>query len=427
MTEQPRSPFWHPFADMTRVAGNELTLLRGEGCWVWDADGNAYLDGSAGLWYCNIGHGRSELAEVAAAQMSRLASYQTFDVLANEPVLELAARLARIAPMEDAGVFFTSGGGSDAVDTVAKIARRYWQVAGHPERTVIVARVGAYHGMNAYGTSLAGIEPNAHGWGPLVREVAHVPENDAGALADLLERQGERVAAFIGEPVIGAGGVIPPVDGYWQDVQDLCRAHDVLLICDEVITGFGRVGEWFAAQRYDIEPDLVTIAKGLTSGYLPAGAVLCGPRVRDMLWSSEAGAFRHGYTYSGHPTVCAVALANLDIIEREDLAGHVRALESTFAAAVEDLATHELVGTVRTAGLLAGVELEADARAAAPFLAEDVVGAARANGLLVRNLLGRVLQISPPLVITENEVETLVARLSAALDQVLATSSITAA
>ena len=349
--------------------------------------------------------------------MRELAAYSTFGAYANRPALELADRLAGIAPVDDAAVFFTTGG-SDAVDTAGKVARRYWWLRGEPHRTVLVARAEAYHGMNAYGTSLAGIRPNAEGWGPLVTDVLHVPHDDAAELERVLAEHGDRVAAFIGEPVIGAGGVIPPPDGYWEHVQRACAAHGTLLIADEVVTGYGRTGPWFASQRFGIRPDLVTTAKGLTSGYLPLGAVLVAPRVRDVLWAETAGPFRHGYTYSGHAAGCAVALKNLDIIEREGLRDRVRALEPVLADALASLDGAPLVEETRSVGLLGAVQLSAEARADDPGLADRVVAELQRDGILIRSLVGHSLQISPPFVISEQEIDLLAERIGAALERV---------
>ena len=407
---------WHPFADMAALPGREIVFASGEGSTVIDEDGRRYLDASAGLWFCNVGHGRAELADAAAEQMRKLAGYQIFDVFSNRPALELADRIAALAPLGEGSAVFFANGGSDAIDTAAKMARRYWTAVGQPERRVIVARGGAYHGMNAYGTSLAGIEANAAGWGPLVPDVVHVDRDDAGALARVLAENAGRVAAFIGEPVQGAAGVYPPPDGYWEAVQDLCRDEDVLLIADEVVTGFGRLGTWFGCERLGIRPDLLVGAKGVTSGYAPLGLVIAAPRVRDVLWAEGVGAFRHGYTYSGHPMACAVGLANLDVIEREELVGRVAELEPVLAEELAPLAEHPMVAEVRTIGLLAGVELSEAARAENPGVVEKVVVAARERGVLVRNLLARSLQISPPFVITREEIRTLAGVLREALD-----------
>jgi putrescine---pyruvate transaminase len=418
--DRPTNALWHPFAHMPSVVEREVVIARGDGAWVEDEDGKRYLDASAGLWYCNIGHGRAELADVAAAQMRELASYQLFDVMANRPAIDLAERIREVAPLGDrAAVFFTSGG-SDSVDTAAKMARRYWALAGRPERTVIICREGAYHGVNGFGTSLSGIEANASGWGPLIPHVIPAPRHDLAALERLLGENAGQVAAFIGEPVQGAAGVYPPQPDYWQGVQDLCRTHDVLLIADEVITGFGRVGAWFGSQRYGIEPDLITTAKGLSSGYSPIGAVIAGERVVDRLWAADAGAFRHGYTYSGHPAACAVALANLEIIERERLVERVAELEPVMADELGALESHPLVEEVRTAGLLCAVELSKSARAADPQLVERVVAGARDRGVLVRNLLLAALQISPPFVIEREELRLIADTVRDVLEEVTA-------
>jgi putrescine---pyruvate transaminase len=413
-----RQTFWHPFADMSRVTpDSELVLASGHGVRLYDEAGTSYLDATAGLWFCNVGHGRAELADAAAAQLRDLAAYSTFGAYANRPALDLADRVAALAPMDGAAVFFTSGG-SDAVDTAGKIARRYWHLAGQPQRTLLVGRSDAYHGMHAYGTSLGGIQANAQGWGTLVPDVRHVPRDDTAALAALLDAEGDQVAAVIGEPVVGAGGVYPPREGYWKRVRELCDQYDVLLIADEVITGFGRLGHWFGSERYDIQPDLITVAKGLTSGYLPLGAVLGNDRVRDALWSPQAGLFRHGYTYSGHAAACAVALRNLDILEREGLLERVRALEPVLADAAAGLAGAPLVGQTRTAGLLAAVELDEQARAAQPGLADLLVARLLAEGVLTRGLGGHSIQISPAFVITEDEIGELFGKIARALTAV---------
>jgi putrescine aminotransferase len=417
--ESDRTPaLWHPFADMSSAPAREVVIERGEGVWVYDDSGKRYLDASAGLWYCNVGHGRKVLADAAARQMGLLAGYQIFDVIANRPALELAERLRELAPLgARSGVFFTSGG-SDSVDTAAKIARRYWVARGEPQRQIIVCRQGAYHGVNAFGTSLSGIELNAAGWGPLVTQVIQVGRDDLPGLERVLAEHAGAVAAFIGEPVQGAAGVHPPREDYWAGVQDLCRSHEVLVLADEVVTGFGRVGRWFASERYGIEPDMILCAKGISSGYLPVGAVIVGDRVREALWSAQAGAFRHGYTYSGHPAGCAVALANIEIIEQEGLLEHVTALEPVLQAELGALVSHPLVAEVRVGGLLCGVELSAEARAADPRLIERVVTDARERGVLVRNLLGATLQISPPLVIEAQELRLLADTLRESLDAV---------
>lgn len=331
--------FWHGFADMHLVKDHELVFRSGDGVWLESTDGRRFLDATAALWYCAVGYGRREIADAVAEQLVRLPATSAFGAYASEPTVTLAGRLSAMAPMDDAVVFFGSGG-SDAVDTAAKLARRYWDVLGKPERRIIVSREHGYHGMHAFGTSLAGIPGNKAGYGgALIDEVVHVGIDDTESLGALFERQGAEIAAFIGEPVVGAGGVYPPEPSYWPEVARLCRAHDVLLIADEVITGFGRVGAMWGSVRYGIEPDMVTFAKAVTSGYQPLGGVLVGPRVAEPFWAGDAPGpmFVHGYTYSGHAAGCAGAMANLDILEGEDLPGRVAAMEDAFAAAIRRL------------------------------------------------------------------------------------------
>jgi len=410
---------WHPFANMATVPGHVVTMDRAVGSTVYDVSGRPYLDAIASLWYVNVGHGRIELAEAAATQMRALACYQAYEVFSNEPAEELARRVSTLVPLPDAKVFFTPGGGSDAVDTAAKLARAYWGAVGRPGKQIIIARSHAYHGMNAFGTSLGGIPAFTDPFGPLVTLVEHVPWDDPAALAKIIEQAGaDRVGAFFCEPVVGAGGVYFPPDGYLAEVQQICRDNDVLFVADEVITGFGRTGEWFGSVRYELAPDMMTVAKGLTSGYLPLGAVIVGPRVAEPFWrAGSTEVFRHGYTYTAHPAACAVGLANLDIIERERLVPRVRELESVLARVLAPLARHELVSEVRTgAGLLAAVEISAAAREADPGLGAKVVAAARSNGVITRLLRGVALQISPPFVITPAELQQIADVYTAALD-----------
>jgi adenosylmethionine-8-amino-7-oxononanoate aminotransferase len=410
---------WNPFANMARLAGEAIMIVRGEGATVFDAEGRSYLDALASLWYCNVGHGRAELADAAAAQMRQLAAYQAFESFSNAPAEALAQRIAGLAPVQGAKVFFTPGGGSDAVDTAAKLARAYWHAAGHPSKQVIVARSHAYHGMNAYGTSLGGIPANAEPFGSLVSLVEHVSWDDAAELEKLLHHLGaEQVAAFFCEPIIGAGGVYPPPDGYLASVQETCRRNNVLFVADEVVTGFGRVGAWFASQRFGLDPDMIITAKGLSSGYAPLGAVIVGARVAGPFWrSGSREAFRHGYTYSAHPASCAVSLANLDLIEREQLIARVRELAPVLAHCLLPLADHQLVSEVRAGtGLLAAVEIARDARAADPELGTRLVADIRRRGVITRLLNGAALQVSPPFVITRGELQQIAQVFAAALD-----------
>ncbi len=409
---------WHPFAAMGKVDGHELVLVRGEGVRVWDDAGNEYVDGTAGLWFANVGHGRVEVADAVGAQLRTLAAHHVFGDHANEPALELAARVAELAPVEDAAVFFGSSGG-EAVDTAAKIARRYWALQGEPERTVVVSRRFAYHGTNAYGTSLSGIPAVREGYGTLVGDVAEVAHDDPADLERTLDELGARVAAFVGEPMIGAGGVIPPVEGYWPAVERICRERGVLLIADEVISGFGRLGRWFGCQRYGFTPDLMTCAKGISSGYVPLSAVVVSGRVREPFWREDAAPFVHGGTYAAHPGACVAALVNLDILERERLVERVASLEPHLAEAVAPLAGLPGVADVRTAGLAAGLELDAEMLSAHPTAGAQIVLAARRRGVLTRLLRGAALQISPPFVVTEAEIGEIAGAVEAALREVV--------
>ena len=410
--------YWHPFSDGHAVdAGGELSLVRGEGSHVFDADGKRYLDATASLWYCNVGHGRAEIADAVAAQIRTLESYSTFADLTNPAVAELAERLAAIAPVPDSKVFLTSGG-SDSIDTAMKMVRRYWVLRGEPERTVLIRRSGAYHGMHATGTSLAGIPANAAGYGPLLPDVIEVPWDDADALADAIDASSGRVAAFFCEPVIGAGGVYPPPPDYLRSARKICADAGVLFVADEVITGFGRTGEWFASGRFDLSPDLMTCAKGITSGYVPMGAVITAPSVWEPFFAEGAGMFRHGYTYSGHAAAAAAALANLDIMEREGLLARAVDLEAMLTEALGPLAKHDLVSEVRSGtGVLAAVQFDPAATQADPSLLARAVPALRKHGIMTRMLASGAIQVSPPLVLTDDEVDELAGGIDAALTE----------
>jgi adenosylmethionine-8-amino-7-oxononanoate aminotransferase len=405
---------------MTAVKGNELVLVRGEGVHVWDDAGNRYLDGCASLWYCNVGHGRAEIADAAAEQIRTLETWSIFGESANPPALELAALLAEHAPMDDAKVFFTTGGG-DAIDTAAKLARAYWLTNGEPERVHIVGRTNGYHGTMAFGTSIGGMEAVRSGWGPLVPATSQVAHDSAQALRDELERVGpERVAAFFCEPVIGAGGVYPPVPGYVEEVAQICAEAGVLFVCDSVIVGFGRVGGWFGCERFGVRPDLVTFAKGVTSGYLPLGGVLVSGRVAEPFWERAGNAVRHGQTYAGHATACAAGLANLAILEREGLIERGRELEDDLRDALAPLASHPLVGEVRSGvGLMAAVELAPDVLEADAAAVAKLYRGVRSRGVLLRQQ-AKALAVSPPLIVTVEQLGEIAEALAGALDEVAA-------
>lgn len=406
--------FWHPFSDMAAVEANgEFVISHGDGVHVWDADGNRYLDATAGLWFTNVGHGRVELAQAAERQMRRLGHYSTFGDYVPDVTLELADRLAGLAPVPGSRIFFTSGG-SDSVETAAKLARRYWVEMGEPDRRYIVGRTKAYHGMHYAGTSLAGIPGNIEGYGVLVADQAHVAWDDPQDLRATIDRLGEEnIAAFFCEPVIGAGGVYPPPADYLTEVRKICTEAGVLFIADEVVTGFGRIGgSWFASGRFGLEPDMITTAKGLTSGYLPMGAVFVSPKVADPFFEPDAGRwFRHGYTYSGHAVAAAVALANLDVIEAEGLLEESQRLQDSLATQLAPLADHPAVHEVRCGtGSLAAIQLDG-APAAMRFAAR-----LRAFGVATRACGAGAIQISPAFTMTDEQVAELAAAIGAALE-----------
>jgi putrescine---pyruvate transaminase len=408
------SAFWHPFADMSAVSGNDFVIASGDGAFVTAEDGRTYLDATAALWFCNVGHGRAEIGEAVLRQMSSIAAYSNFGDMATRPTLDLADRLSALAPMADAKVFFTSGG-SDAVDTAVKLVRRYWSQLGQPARTTIITRSRSYHGMHMAGTSLAGIPANRDGYGPLDPGVANVAWDDAQALADLIDELGsENVAAFFCEPVIGAGGVYPAPEGYLAAVRAICRDRGVLFVADEVITGYGRTGRMFASEG--LEPDVVLTAKGLTSGYLPMGAVLVAGAVAEPFWTTPGLLWRHGYTYSGHASAAAAATANLDIIEREALVARVAGLQLSLTAALVPLRSHAYVVDVRSGvGLLAAVTIDPAVLAADATVMPRIIASLRARGVLTRGLADGSLQISPPFVITREQLNDLAVAIDGAL------------
>jgi adenosylmethionine-8-amino-7-oxononanoate aminotransferase len=413
------SRFWHPFADMGAVSRSEFVVDRGEGVYVFDADGNRYLDATASLWYANLGHGRAEIADAVAAQMRKLEAYSTFGDYGNAPASELAARLADHAPMDDARVFFGSGGG-DAIDTAAKLARRHWIQQGQPERVHLISRTQGYHGTHGFGTSIGGIEANVSNWGPLVPQASSVAYDSLPALEAEIQSVGpDRVAAFFCEPVIGAGGVYLPPDGYIEGVADLCEEHGILLVIDSVICGFGRLGTWFGVERWpDVRPAMITFAKGVTSGYLPLGGVVVAGEVAAPFFAEPGGPMlRHGATYAGHPSCCAAGLAVLDIYEREGIIERGRELEGPLRDALAPLADHPAVAEVRAGlGLLAAVQLAPDVLERDPAAVAKLAGAAREAGVLLRPLLGAAA-VSPPLVVEEEHLEQIAEGFRLGLDK----------
>lgn len=420
MTDRSDTRLWHPFADMAAVRGHELVIARGEGAWLYDEQGNRYLDGSASLWYSNVGHGRREIADAVHRQILTLEAFSIFGDNATPPALELADVLAARAPVDDAKVFLTTGG-SDAIDTAAKLARLYWHIIGQPERLHIISRIGGYHGTMAFGTSIGGIQANRLGYGPLVTDTSQVAHDSAQALRDEIERLGpERVAAFVMEPVIGAGGVYPPRPGYVEEVAEVCRETGVLLVVDAVIAGFGRLGSWFGCERFGIQPDLVTFAKGVTSGYAPLGGVIVSGQIAEPFWSTPGRVtVRHGQTYSGHAAACAAALANIEILEREDLIPRGQELEDDLYQALAPLQEHPLVGDVRGGvGLMAAVALDDALLEHDPALPAKLAAEIRPHGVLLRPL-AREIAVSPPLIVTPEEIDLIATAIWAGLDSMV--------
>ncbi|WP_250549360.1 aspartate aminotransferase family protein [Pseudonocardia sp. H11422] len=407
-TEMADTAFWHPFAAMGAVRRAEFVLTRGDDVWLFDDAGSRYLDATASLWCVNVGHGRREIADAVATQMRELATYQTFGDLANPPALALTRRLADLAPVPGAKVFLGNGGG-DAIDTAAKLAREYYVRSGAPERTVLISREHSYHGTHGFGTALAGMPGNRLG-APFVPGVAVIAHDDPAALETELDRIGpSRVAAFFAEPVIGAGGVLPPPSGYLERVREICDRHGVLLVADSVICGFGRLGDWFGIERFGVVPDMIVFAKGVTSGYLPLSGVVVHERVAAPFWDDPAAApFRHGGTYSGHPAACAAALANLDILENDGLLKRADALEGQLHDALRTLADDPLVAEVRGGtGVLGAIELDPERLRADPTLPARVARAVRERGALIRPMTS-ALGFSPPLTLREEHLDLLV-------------------
>lgn len=408
---------WNPQAHMPTARAKRLVITGGEGAWLTASTGRRLLDATASLWHANVGHGRERIARAAYDQMRKLETYHTFGRLANEPALRLADRLAGLGPVPGAKVMLTSGG-SDSVDLACKLARRHWQLEGRGAKKVILSRHGAYHGLHAFGTSIAGLQYNRDGYGTesLVPETARIATNDIDQVRAQIEQIGtENIAAVIAEPVIGTGGVVGPADGYLEGLASLAREHDILLIADEVITGFGRTGRMFGSQRYGITPDLMTMAKGITSGYAPLGGVLVAPRVAGRFFAGppggEAPVFRHGLTYSGHATACVVAEANLDILQEENLVERAAHLETVLEKAVEPLRTHDLVAEVRAGdAFMAGVQLRQDVSG------DEVAEACTDAGVLIRTIHDNTLQICPPFVTAEDEIWLIAETITRALD-----------
>lgn len=408
------SSLWHPFAEMSKVQHTPFIVDRGEGIFIYDEEGREYLDAAASLWYMNVGYGRDEITDAMNAQARKLPAFHAFIDYATRPPLELAAQIAAVAPDPESKVFFGSGG-SDAVDTAAKLARRYFNAIGQPERTVFIAREWAYHGMHSYGTSLGGMEPNRLGYGgDLVADVVIVPYDDAEAVEKAIDHVGaERVAGIFVEAIIGAGGIRPVSKDYLTSVRRTIRDAGALYISDEVITGFGRVGDWFAAGMFGLEPDLMTFAKGVTCGYAPLGGVVAASHIAEPFFDTPGLMFRHGYTYSAHSTACAAGLTVMDIIQREGLLDRARTLEGEIYDALAPLEELDVVDNIRRGvGALAAVQLTVGDDETLPARA---AAACRDAGVLTRAMGGGALQVSPPLIMTPDQVSDMASRFETGL------------
>ncbi len=410
------TPLWHPFADMASVRQHEFVIERGEDVWVWDDANRRYLDGTASLWHANVGHGRPEIADAIAEQLRRLETYQVFGDFVTKPARALAGRLAALAPMPEAKVFFGSGG-SDAIDTAAKLARAYWAEQGQPHRTHLIARTASFHGVHGFGTSIGGTGIDA-GLGELVPATSLVSYDSVAALRAELDRLGaERVAAVFVEPVMAPAGVYPPPEGYLEAVSALCHDTGVLLVIDSVVCAFGRLGTWFGTERWDLAPAMICFAKGVTSGYLPLGGVLVAGWVAEPFWSDPGGpTLQHGVTYAGHATCCAAAMANLDLLEGDGLLPRGRDLEQPLLAALAECRDHPLVAEVRGGvGLLAAVGLVPDLLERQPSAATDLYRLVRDAGVLVRPVSDGVA-VSPPLTVQLEHLDQLAAAIQSGLD-----------
>ena len=426
-----------PFTDYAEIRKQGARIItRADGHYVYDSDGNRILDGMAGLWCVNIGYGRPELVAAASRQMTELPYYNNFFKTSNPPVAALSGKLAELTPDGLNNAFFANSG-SEANDTIIRMVRHFWALEGKPEKRVIIGREYGYHGSTIMSASMGGMsgmhdqaasEPDFEHIRPPYGFLYQGNQDEAGFAANaaswledrILEVGADRVAAFVAEPVQGAGGVIVPPDGYFTHIEAICRKHDILFIVDEVITGFGRTGHWFASQKMGLSPDMMTLAKGLTSGYMPMSAVMVGDRVANRL-IADGGEFYHGFTYSGHPVAAAVALANLEVIESENLVARVR--DDTgpyFAKTLASLADHRLVGEVRSFGLLAAIELVKSKDGPVMFDETGTVGGlcrdhAISAGLMMRAVRDAMI-LSPALTYTRDDIDETVRIARLALD-----------
>ena len=384
----------HGFSLPSKSETDFINIVSAKDCTLVDDQGKQYLDAMASLWLCQIGHGNSKVVNAIKDQLDRLQTYNTFDPFTNTPASQAAEAVRRVSPHPNGRVFLGCSG-SEAVDSALKLSRMFHQRRGDSDRQIIVRRNAGYHGVNVGGTSVQGIEPNRVGWGDLLPHVIEIPNDDIEEAATLFAEHGSRIAAVICEPVQGAGGVIVPPDGYLSGLRRLCDQHGSLLIFDEVICGFGRTGQWFASQTFDVTPDMITFAKGVTSGYLPLSGVIISEALNDELVSDEAAKLMHGYTYSGHPTAAAAAIANLEVIESENLVGEARRIGDEMHAGFSALLGDEIINSFRGIGGIWACEIGKDAIPARDMMIS--------NGVVCRGI-GEALAFCPPLIITDDEI-----------------------
>ena len=440
----------HPFTDHLQLSEKGTRVItRGDGVYIWDSEGHQILDAMSGLWCVNLGYGRKELAQAAYEQMEELPYYNNFFQCTHPPAIELSSVLGEVSPKSMDHVFFTSSG-SEAIDTVVRMVRYYWSLLGKPDKKIILGRNNAYHGSTIAGASLGGMS-GMHAQGDLpIPNIHHIQQpywfaegedldkdtfgrQVANDLERAIKEHGiENIAGFIAEPIQGAGGVIIPPETYWPEVQNIIDRYEILLIADEVITGFGRLGDWFASSVYEIKPDLISFAKGVTSGYLPLGGVLVNNRVANAI-IDKGGEFAHGFTYSGHPAACAVALKNIEIIEEEKILDEVKSKTAPYLK--EEwlkLADHPLVGEARIKGLMGAIELCANKETRERFSSEgrftslNEISAGSLcrdlsinNGLVMR-AVGDTMIIAPPLIINQEQIDELISKATKTLDDTLA-------
>ncbi len=387
----------HPFSKAAKSESDFIKIVRAEGSELFDDTGKRYIDGMASLWYCQVGHGRREIIDAITTQMNQLATYNTFDPFTNDAAIEVADKIAAKSPMPEGRVFLGCSG-SEAIDTALKIARLVQQRRSDGSRQIIVRRTRGYHGTNFGGTTAQGIEPNREGWGDLVPHFMEADGDDIESMAKIFADHGERIAAVVSEPVQGAGGIFPPADGYLEGIRRLCDQHGALMIADEVICGFGRTGSWFGSQTYGVTPDLITFAKGVSSGYLPLSGVIVGRNVADELEDPEL-LLRTGYTYSGHPASCVAGIANIDLIEQEGLVDRANHIGARFTEGLSALKADGTITGFRGVGGLWAAETGQDAIP----LRDRLYG----MGLVMRGV-GEALLMCPPLVITDSEIDELI-------------------